>query len=143
MRKQSVIEAGEDWIIREKKLPESGASLMDYKLARGWYFFRDFLHGYGKKRVLVTTERDAMPQSPYIEDIKPYTSTIDDGQMAWDAEAREVTQNSRKDANYLVASTLRIVVLALLFIVVVMALLVAAGRVDFQGMIENWTGAFQ
>jgi len=143
MRKQQVIEAGEDLKIRIKNLPEKAKCLEDKKQLKGFCVFRDFLVPFnGKSNVLVTAERDAMPQHSFIEEIKPYKEQINTDNMAHDAEAHEISIANQRDANYIIAQTMRIVVLGLVFIFIIIAIMTTAGSCDMKDMMQNWMGSF-
>lgn len=138
MKKQTVIEIGEDRKVNIRSFPQKLVAVIDAKALSGWLAYRDLLQKVkGIGETLVVTDRDAVPQSPYV-DAKPYQEGVDLNTLAAAAEEWENARVSKYNANYQLSMAIKWVLLLVFFGLVVIALMVAAGKVDFGEMVNNW-----
>lgn len=138
MKKHTVIQIGEDRRVDIRSLPEKLVAVVDAKMMRGWLLYRGLLQRIkGIGEVLVVTERDAIPQSPYVDTTQSRDeldlNTIAAAGLEWEA-----ARVNKYNANYQISMAIKWVVIMLFAGLVIIALLVAAGKIDVGAIFENW-----
>ncbi len=133
MLKQEVIKTSQNRRLRHPKLPIGEGVLTEDKTIKSWYNLRQFLSllGSGKKLVLVIDDYFALAMNPYTHiEKETLLKQTDVDSMYIKAQEDAGGKSQQEGRMNILAWGMTTCVIGLVLVVIVMALLVAAGRIS-------------
>jgi len=131
MLKQEVIKISQNRKLRHSKLPIGDGVVKEEKTIKAWYYLRHFLGLFGKSTVLVVDDYFALPINPYThiekEELKKLTNVDTMYIRAKEDAGGKAAHEGRMNV---LAWGMTTCVIGLVLVVIILAILVAAGRIN-------------
>ena len=132
MQKQIALEIGQNRLVRRATKPVFGEWLYDEKNQKAWYLLRKLysVFKFGKSKLgLVIDERYALPINPFASYSKDELENLTNlNTRAAQALKLAMGQAEKEGHQNIIAWGITAAVSAIVFVVVILALLVASGR---------------